>query len=54
MDEPTPNKWIDLVSADWSGTIPATLIISKRKGYEKFVEGEMTWKQLEEAVKAGM
>lgn len=54
MDEPTPNKWIDLVSPDWSGTIPATLIISKRKGYEKFVEGEMTWKQLEETVKTGL
>ena len=54
MDEPTANKWIDLVSPDWSGTIPATLIVSKRKGYERFFEGELTWKQLEAAVKAGL
>ncbi len=54
MDEPTANKWIDLVSRDWSGTIPATLIVSKRKGYERFFEGEMTWKELEAAVKAGL
>jgi len=54
MDEPTPNNWIDLVSKDWSGTIPATLIISKRKSYEKFTEGEMTWGELEAAVKAGL
>jgi thiol-disulfide isomerase/thioredoxin len=54
MDEPTANKWIDLVSPDWSGTIPATLIVSKRKGYEKFTEGEMTWGELEKALKAGL
>ena len=54
MDEPTPNNWIDLVNPDWSGTIPATLIVSKRKGYEKFVEGEITWEELEKAVKAGL
>ena len=54
IDEPTPNNWIDLVSPDWSGTIPATLIVSKRKGYERFFEGELTWKELEAAVKAGL
>lgn len=54
MDEPTANKWIDLVSPDWSGTIPATLIVSKRKSYERFFEGELTWKELEAAVKAGL
>lgn len=54
MDEPTPNKWIDLVNPDWSGSLPATLILSKRTGYERFYEQEMTWEELEAAVKAVM
>jgi thiol-disulfide isomerase/thioredoxin len=29
LDEPNPNTWIDRVDKDWSGVIPATLIVHK-------------------------
>jgi len=29
MDESNPNTWIDRVSPEWSGAIPATLFVSK-------------------------
>lgn len=48
MDEPNPNTWIDLVSPQWSGAIPATWIIWPKKQKEAFFEGKMTYKQLEE------
>lgn len=54
IDEPNPNDWINLVSPKWSGTIPATLIISKKKGYTRFIEGKTTWKKLEKAVKKAL
>jgi thiol-disulfide isomerase/thioredoxin len=48
MDEPDPNEWINLVSPDWSGAIPATLIVSKRSNHRLFFEKQMTFKELEE------
>jgi thiol-disulfide isomerase/thioredoxin len=47
MDESNPNVWINLVSPEWSGAIPATLIISKRKNKRLFFEKSMTFKELE-------
>lgn len=46
MDEPNPNAWINSVSPEWSGAIPATLIVSKKRGVERFFEGPMTYKTL--------
>jgi len=54
MDERTPNNWIDLVSPEWSGAIPATLIVSKGRGFEQFFEKQMHYEELEEAVKAAL
>jgi thiol-disulfide isomerase/thioredoxin len=47
MDEPNPNTWIDSVSPQWSGAIPATWIIWPKKQKEAFFEGKMTFTQLE-------
>ncbi len=40
LDDPDFNSWIDRVSPDWSGSIPATLIFkgNKRGFYEKSFE----------------
>jgi hypothetical protein len=54
MDETNPNNWIDLVSPDWEGSIPATLIVSKRKGYAHFFEKQLSWEELESAVQAAL
>jgi thiol-disulfide isomerase/thioredoxin len=37
LDDPDSNSWIDKVSANWSGALPATLIYNKhsRQLYEK-------------------
>lgn len=54
MDETTPNSWIDLVSSDWSGALPATLVVSKRRGYERFFEKQLHYNELEQAVQAAL
>lgn len=48
MDEPNPNVWVNLISPEWSGSIPATLIISKRKDKRLFLEKQLKFKDLEE------
>ena len=45
LDAPNPNKWLDKISPDWSGTIPATLII-KPNGDRKFFEKEFSYEEL--------
>lgn len=47
MNESDPNVWVNLVSPEWSGSIPATLILSKRNNKRLFIEGQMTFKELE-------
>lgn len=50
MDESNPNVWVNLVSPEWSGAIPATLIISKRKNKRLFFEKPLTFNELEKEV----
>ncbi len=50
MDESNPNDWINLVSTDWSGSLPATLIVSKRKNKVVFFEKPLEYKELEKIV----
>lgn len=52
MDESNPNNWIDLVSTDWSGAIPATLIVAKRKDKFLFFEKQLKYEELEAAVRS--
>ncbi len=51
MDETTPNNWIDLVSPDWTGAIPATLVVNKHRGVEQFFEKQLGYEELEKAVR---
>ena len=50
LDDVDYNKWIDKVSPDWSGAIPATLFISA-DGTRFFHEGELNEKQLKYLIK---
>jgi thiol-disulfide isomerase/thioredoxin len=45
------NEWINQVSPDWSGAIPATLFINNQKDIRKFHEKAFTFKELETIVK---
>ncbi|MEM7109196.1 MAG: TlpA family protein disulfide reductase [Bacteroidota bacterium] len=42
LDEIDYNSWIDKVDKNWSGAIPATLVINEKTGERKFVESELT------------
>jgi len=48
MDEPDADAWIPKVDKDWSGAIPATLIINKNK--KMFYEQSFNYEELVEAV----
>lgn len=54
MDEPTPNTWLFMVNKDWSGIIPATLIVSKRRGVEVFFEKPLEYEELEQLVREAL
>ncbi len=48
--DPNSNAWIDAISKEWSGAIPATIIFNKNK--RKFFEGSFNYEQLEKELKA--
>ncbi len=50
LDEIDYNSWIDKVDSTWTGAIPATLVINHQTGKRKFVENELTNKELIELV----
>ena len=46
LNEPDPNSWINKIEPQWSGALPATVIINPRTGKRKFIgralrEGEL-------------
>jgi thiol-disulfide isomerase/thioredoxin len=52
LDAPDPNAWINKIESQWSGALPATLLINRRTGKRKFIgeavhDGELE-KYLEE------
>ncbi len=49
LDDPISNRWIPLVSEEWSGAIPATVIYSR--DFRGFYEREFKFEELEAIVK---
>lgn len=47
LNEQSEQDYIDRVSKNWSGSLPATLIINRQKGTRDFYEQEFTYEQLE-------
>lgn len=47
LNEPNAQEYIDRVSKEWSGAIPATLIYNKNKNIRNFYEKEFTYAELE-------
>lgn len=46
LDEPDPNSWINQIEPQWSGALPATIIVNQKTGKRKFIgralhEGEL-------------
>lgn len=50
LDEKDPNIYINQIDKNWSGAIPATLIINSRTGKRKFVEKELHEGELEKLI----
>ena len=51
LNAPDYNAWIDKVSPQWSGAIPATLVVKKTGNVLKFHEGSFTYDELVNFVK---
>ena len=49
LDDSDANTWIPKVAEEWSGAIPATLLIKGRK--EKFYERSFTYEEIENELK---
>ena len=48
LDAPNPNKWINKVDNNWSGAIPATIVMSNN-GY-KFFEKQLSYDDLKHLI----
>jgi len=47
LDNIDYNSWIDKVDENWSGAIPATIIVDTQTGKSKLHEGEMSKEELD-------
>ena len=50
LDAGNPNEWIDKIDANWSGALPATLVINSKTGKRVLVEKELHAGDLEELI----
>ena len=50
LNEKNPNEWIDKIEKEWSGALPATLIINSKNGKQKFIEKELHEGDLEKMI----
>lgn len=51
LDEPDYNSWIDLIDKEWSGMIPATLLLNTNMRKRKFFEGKVNTEIFTEELK---
>jgi thiol-disulfide isomerase/thioredoxin len=52
LDAPRYNEWIDKIDPEWSGALPATLITVNGRESGGFIPRQITYEELESAVKA--
>lgn len=46
LNAPDQNSWIDKISSQWTGGIPATLFLNDKLKKQKFIENSLTFDQL--------
>lgn len=51
LDEPDADKWINQIDSNWSGSIPATLIVNNIKHSKKFIAEPLTYDELNKLTK---
>ena len=52
LDEQDPNSWIDKIDKQWSGSLPATIVINTRTGKRAFVGQELKAGELETLIES--
>lgn len=52
LNERNPNQWIEKLDKNWSGALPATLVVNNKTGKRKFVEKELHEGDLEKLIAA--
>lgn len=50
LNEPDANSYIDQVSPEWSGAIPATLIVNSKKQFRQFFEKKFSLNELQSVI----
>ncbi len=50
LDESNPNSWITRIDKNWSGALPATLVVNHATGKRKFHERELHEGDLEKLI----
>lgn len=50
LDEPDANIYIDKISSEWSGAIPATLIFNPKKKRRRFYEKQFSLDELQSVI----
>jgi thiol-disulfide isomerase/thioredoxin len=50
LDEKDPNSWINTIAPEWSGALPATIVINQKTGKRKFVERSLHEGDLEKLI----
>ncbi len=54
LDETNADYFCPIVSQNWSGAIPATLIVNKKKGYRQFYEKKLSAPEIKKAIEAAL
>lgn len=52
LDETNADYFCPRIDAQWSGAIPATLLINNKTGYRKFAEQQLTHEELQKEIMA--
>jgi thiol-disulfide isomerase/thioredoxin len=50
LNEKNPNDWIEKIEKQWTGALPATIVINQKTGKRKFVEKELHDGDLEKLI----
>lgn len=54
LDESNADYFCPFISPDWSGSIPATLVVNKKNGYRKFHEKKLSAAEIEKEIKLAL
>ena len=52
LDEPDPNSWINKIEKEWSGSLPATIVVNTNTGKRAFAGKELKEGELEAMIES--